>query len=320
MRKRKPKNALKDAIEDADAALRTLSRRFPEGFAQVVLRKGERIESAEWLETQVAARPLRLDRVLYVRLVGGRQRLLHGEWTERLNRRERRRFGEYHLTAATAERIDTEVASKFGLRKKMLRPLETVVVVLRGRKKKWPEHGVYRTSDKRAKFCGVQFRIEPVYQRTVAELEAKGSVFWLAFVPLAIDVDEEKLRGIIERLRQQCESDDFDELTTTMLSMAKLKKDAPTFQDVIRSASSKEVHMNPWVRDALEQGLAKGMGPITYLFERQLGRAITASERRRLELRLEKDGPVKLGAVVLDLNREQLAAWLAPRKSSKRIA
>ncbi len=142
----------------------------------------------------------------------------------------------------------------------------------------------------------------------------------MAFVPLAIDVDEEKLRGIIERLRPQLDPEDFAELTATMMSMAKLKKDAPTLVDVIRSASSEEVPMHPFLRDGIAQGLEKGLAPLTYLFERRLGRVITANEPRRLEVRLEKDGPAKLGAVVLDLNPEQLAAWLAPRKSSKRTS
>lgn len=312
-----------EALETADEALRSLSRRYPDGLAQLVLRRNERIEHVEWSETQISARELRMDRVLCVRLAGGRERLVHGEWTDRLNEEVKRRVGEYHLTVAMAARIDTDVAAKLELRGPGMRLVESVLVVLRGRKKRWPTHGIYRTSPSGAKFCGVQFRIEPVYQRTVAELESRRGVFWLAFVPLAIDVDENKLRRVIERLRAELDAEEFDEMMVTMLAMARLKKDAPGLTDVIKSAS-REVSMNPLIRFGLvegrAEGRAEGLALAVRLFERRLGRPMTDSEKHRLEKRMSKDGPDKLGDVVLDLSRDELAAWLAPRKASKRTA
>lgn len=142
-----------ELVNDADAALRSLSRRFPEGLAELALRPGERIESAEWLETQVAVRQLRMDRVLRVRLVGGQQRLVHGEWTDRLNHQVQCRMGEYHLSVAVAERIDAQVAGKWGTGRGRRR-LESIVVVLRGRKKPWPEKGTYRTTPNDTRFGG----------------------------------------------------------------------------------------------------------------------------------------------------------------------
>jgi len=82
--------------------------------------------------------------------------------------------------------------------------------------------------------------------------------------------------------------------------------------------------MHPFLREGIEQGLAKGLTKglalLSYQFERRLGRPITERERRRLAARMDKDGPDKLGAVVLDLSREQLETWLALRKSTKRTA
>lgn len=63
-------------------------------------------------------------------------------------------------------------------------------------------------------------------------------------------------------------------------------------------------------REALQQGLK----PFMYVFERRLGRPLCEREQKRIALRLETDGPKKLGSVVLDLSPEELAAWLAPRR------
>lgn len=322
-----------ELVEDADTALRSLSRRFPEALAELVLRPDEEIESVEWLETQVAVRQLRMDRVLRVRLIGGEQRLVHGEWTDRLNRRVERRVGEYHLSVAVAERIDTESAGNFGEHPRDPRPIESIVVVLRGRKKRWPNVGTYRTTPSDTHFGGAWFHIEPVYQRTVAELEARRSVFWLAFVPVAVDVDEEKLTRILVRLRNELAREDFDELVATMLAVCGLKKDSHRFISVIRSCASKEVRMHPFIRWGIEQGVEQGitqgitqgiaqertrsLSLLQRIFERRLGRTLTDKERQRIHKRIDKDGPDAIGDIIVDLSSEQLAVWLAPR--SKRV-
>jgi len=48
------------------------------------------------------------------------------------------------------------------------------------------------------------------------------------------------------------------------------------------------------------------------LFERRVGRPLSARERHRIGTRLNKLGATVLGNVVCDLSREQLVAWLAP--------
>jgi hypothetical protein len=65
-------------------------------------------------------------------------------------------------------------------------PIESMVVVLTGRRRPWPEDGKHRTGwPERRKWSGFHYRIDAVYQRTVAKLRARGSVLWLVFVPLA---------------------------------------------------------------------------------------------------------------------------------------
>jgi hypothetical protein len=328
-------------VEDADGALRSLSRRFPEALAQAVLRSDERLAGAEWLETQVAMRQLRMDRLLHVRVVGGPSRLLHGEWTDRLTREVQRRMGEYHLSVAVGERMDAKAAEKVEPGGRKQRRLESMVVVLRGRKKPWPKIGTYRTTPHDTRFGGAWFYIEAVYQRTVAELEAKGSPFWLAFVPLARDVNEEKLRHVIESLRKRVVDDDFDELVAAMLSMAKLKKDSIRLMGVIRSAAAKEKPMHPFMRDGLEQGMEQGLkkglqkgrqeglqqglqeglqralAPLVRVFEWRLGRPLTDGERVRIAKRMNNDNSALIGDAVVNLSREELTKWIAPRKSVK---
>lgn len=313
-----------DAIADADLSLRSLSRMFAEALARIVARPDEQIRTLAWGETQLTARQRRLDRSLHIEIGRNHCRLLHIEWTMRLNERVRERTAEYHLLSAIAARRDARRQRKRGLRQRLI-SVDTVVVVLTGRVKPWPRFGTYRTSRKGKPFVGIRFRIEPVYQRTVAELESKGSLFWLAFVPLAKDADEEKLGRTLARVRHEGTEAEFVEIVATMLSMARIKKDRPEFVDVIRSRSVEEAMRHPWYEDGRERGLLEGrlegqingLGPLVYLFERRLGRPLRDIERQRIASRLTTDGPETLGAVVIDLSKNELAAWLKPRKSQK---
>jgi predicted transposase YdaD len=315
-----------------------MSRLFPLALARMVLRPDERIEETVWTETQVTARQRRADRVLIIRLAGSGYLLLHIEWTMRLTASVRERAAEYHFMLAKSARRDLK-RKRGGKETKELIAVESVIVVLTGRKKPWPRFGRYKTSPAGKRFTGVIFRIEAVYQRTISELEAKGSHFWLAFVPLAIDATQEKIIRIIEKLRMEATNEEFVEIIATMLSMAQIKKDWPDLTNVIRSAARKEVTVrHPWYCDGREDGLAEGrhegrekgreegreegrhegLAPLLFQFERRLGRSLTVGERRRIANRLLKDGPEKLGSVVIDLSRKKLALWLEPRRSASK--
>lgn len=311
-----------EAIADADLSLRSISRLFSGALARFVVKPGERIRRCDWSETQLAARQRRLDRALRVEVTRRRCRLLHVEWTMRLNERVREQTAEYHLLSTIAARRDARLERRRGAAFQHV-SVDSVVVVLSGRKKRWPRFGRYQTSRKGKPFTGVKFRIEAVYQRTVKELQDRGSLFWLVFVPLARDADEIALRRTIDKVRTEANEEEFREFVSTMLSMAQLKRDRPEFSDVIRSCAKKEAAVrHPWFVDGKEEGLIQGrlegrLEALAYLFERQLGRSLREAERKRISLRLTNEGPEKLGAVVLDFSPEELAAWLEPRKTKK---
>ncbi len=58
-------------------------------------------------------------------------------------------------------------------------------------------------------------------------------------------------------------------------------------------------------------GRDEGLGPLVHQFERRLGRPLRDEERARLHARLATLGAARLGDVVIDLARDELAAWLA---------
>src|SRR3954464_3384646 len=116
------------AMGDADITLRHIVRKHPEALVQLVDVKG-RIEIVEWLDTQVTALERRLDKVLGLRL-DGELRALHVEF-------------EYALTKQIGRRV-VEYQSLFNLGRPLVAPgepvppIESLVVVLTGRKKPWP--------------------------------------------------------------------------------------------------------------------------------------------------------------------------------------
>lgn len=317
-------------IADADLCLRHISRKFARGLAKLAVRPGERIHHLDWGETQVAARERRFDRSLLVDLASSCRRVLHLEWYMRLTVRAVERTAEYHLLSVMLARQDARRRS--GRKRNRWRHIsvDSMVVVLGGRKKPWPRFGEYRTSRKGKRFSGVRFRIEAVYQQSVEQLTNKGSLFWFVFVPLAYDIDEPKLAQVLQQLRERVGPDEFVELITAMLSMAVLKKDRPELMAMIRSATQVEEKMrNPWLAEAEERGIERGkklgleigekrgLSFMLFLFERRLGRSLRERERTRIAARLAKEGHEKIGAVVLDLSTEALSEWLKPRKAQR---
>jgi hypothetical protein len=308
--------------DDFDQALRHASRQFPSEVARVLLRTRRRIEPMEWAETQVTARQRRLDRALSLR-VDGERTVLHVDWSLRMTGKTPLRVFEYSSLTALALADEAR-----GRPRKKPPPIESVVVVLSGREERWPSRGEYRTSPPGKPFSGVRFRIEAVYQRTVAQLRARGP-FWMIFAPLAADADATKLARVVDELRARISPEAFDELGLAMATLAEADKRKRGFRDVVRSLLPTELVMQSWIFkegrkegkaegrkegkvEGRKQGLAKGLQPLVHLFERRLGRSLTPDERARLAKRLRADGPEKLGDVVLDLSTAELSAWLAP--------
>ena len=316
-----------EAVQDADTSLRRMSRLFLHGLTELLVRPGESILGVDFGETQVARpRQRRLDRVLNVDVSPEHRRVLHIEWAMRLDAVAVEQTADCHMQAAIVARQDARRARKADEPEKRI-TVTSIVVVLTGRKTAWPDVGELRTSDDTHRFTGVEFYIEPVYQRTMAQLKAKGHMFWLSFVPLACDADEPGVRRTIQELRIRANPEEFVEIVATMLSMAQLrKKDWPDLPNVIRSALRKEGTMrHPWFcdgkKEGLQEGLAKGrekgLCMLTVMLERQLGRRLRAAERRHLGQLVANEGLEKLGAAVMDPSPQELEPYVTPPKTAR---
>jgi hypothetical protein len=303
--------------DDVDLILRHVSRQFPEALARALIATRDPIVVGGWIDTQVSGRQRRLDRALEV-AIGGRPGLLHVEWQLKMTAEVPFRVYEYNVLLSLAEADETRPGEE-------PLPIESVVVLLSGRDEPWPAEGEYRTSRPESRFSGVRFRIEPVYQSTIAELMARESPLWLIFAPLAVDADERRLREVIEALRARTSPRELEELGVAMAVLADADKRQRGLRDVITSLLPEEVVMQSWIykqgeqkgiEKGREQGLERGIGPLAHLFERRLARALSSAERGVLVRRLDTLGPERLGDLVVDLSPEALAAWLAAPDAS----
>lgn len=138
-----------------------------------------------------------------------------------------------------------------------LPPIESTLVLLSGREEPWPAEGEFRTSPRDAPFSGVRFRIEPVYQRTVAELEARGSLLWMIFAPLAVDASGEKMGKVIGQLRAQTSRREFEELAVAMTMLADADKRGRCLREQIVAFLPEEVVVESWI---FKQGVERGRG------------------------------------------------------------
>jgi hypothetical protein len=292
---------LADITDDLDLTLRHVSQQFPEMFARALLPPGTSIGEVSWVETQITARQRRMDRSLAV-VANGEKRLEHAEWQLEMEADMPLRIFEYHVLSALALAASTPPGQP-------VPPIESHLVLLSGRAEPWPEEGEYRTSPEGASFSGVKFRTEAVYQRTIAELEAKGSPLWMIFAPLAVDADPEQMKRVLENLRAQTRPREFKELAVALTVTADADKRRRGLRQVILSSLSEEVVMQSWV---FQQGLEKGRQEgLVRRFERRLGRKLADEEHATLTQRLGSLGPDRLDDVVLDLSADALAAWLA---------
>jgi hypothetical protein len=190
--------------------------------------------------------------------------------------------------------------------------IQTTLVLLSGREKPWPAEGTYRTSPDDQPFSGLTFRIEAVYQRTVAELEVRGPL-WTIFAPLAVDADPARMKDVLDRLRATQPSRKFGELAVALTVTAANDKRRRGLDEVIFSMLSKEEAMQSPVyemgaRDgkvnAEERMLVRG-------YARRLGRPLTEAERATLAQRVERLGADRVLDVHYELAADTLAAWLA---------
>jgi hypothetical protein len=296
---------LPDVDEDLDLALRHVTRLFPLGLARALLPPGTAVTSADWTETQITSRQRRLDRVMVVEADGVR-RFEHVEVQTRMRRNVPFRVFEYQTLLALALATQTPRGAP-------VPPVHSTVVLLSGRKKPWPARVEYRLSPPGVPFSGVSFALDAVYQRTVAELSARGSPLWMIFAPLALDADPVRMQQVVERLRAETPAQEFAELAATLTVVATKEGRRRGLREVILGLLRKEDVMRSGVFELGKQdGRLEGeQQAVTRMFEKRLGRPLAEAERAVLRRRLGSLGADRVMDVRDELGPDALAAWLA---------
>ena len=306
---------LPDSGDDLDLTLRHVTRLFPEHLARALLPPGTVITSARWSETQVTSRQRRLDRSLEV-VVDGKRRLEHTEWQLEMLADVAFRIYEYNALASLTLAAETPAGEEAPR-------IQSTVVLMSGREKPWPERGAYRTSPDDEPFSGVTFRINAVYQRTVAELEARGPL-WAVFAPLAVDADPVRMRAVLDRLRAEHDHRRFGELAVALAVMAEkdgrrrglgkatlaMLKEEDVMDSSVYEMGKRRGEREGELGSGGERTRKGELKMLTRLYEQRLQRPLAESERAALAQRLEKLGGDRLLDVPQELSADALAAWL----------
>jgi hypothetical protein len=290
----------------ADITLRHVSRRHAEALARAYVSGGP-VEIVGWDDTQVTAVERRLDKTLLLRRTG-RLHALSIEFVYRYERDLPDRVHEYQGMSRMAFR-DAHPDRRPP-------PTETVVILLTGRRKPWPDEIALRTGWRGRRFSGTRFRVDAIYQRTVAELVARGSPLWLAFTPLARDATPEAMRWVVTTLRAQVpDDDDRWDLLGTLLVLADVDPWGHTLRQEIEAMIQYEertdlMDVSKTLRDAYDRGQRKGIEQMLRgLFMSRLRRSLTADEQHALATQATRD-PEQAQDKALSLEGEALAAWL----------
>ena len=299
---------------DGDITLRHISRRHAEALARPYLSAGP-IEIVRWADSQVTTVERRLDKTLLLRLSGA-LRALEIEFEYRYESDLPDRVHEYQGMSRMALRDEHPGVPP--------PPLETVVILLTGRRRRWPEERALHTGWPGRKFCGTRFRIDAVYQRTVTELVARGSPFWLAFTPLARDAGPEAMRAVVRDIRAQVRDDeDRWDLFAALLVLADVDPWEHDLRREIEAMVSWDeptdlINVSKTLRDAYDRGeragIERGKGEgvqqmLRALFAKRLHRSLTAREQQALSTRATTDLE-QAQEKVFSLEGEALAAWL----------
>jgi hypothetical protein len=301
---------------DADITLRHISRRHAEALVRPYVPDGP-LSVVGWTDTQLTAVERCLDKTLLLRLAG-KLRALQVEF-------------EYRYKLDLPERIhDYQALSRLDFRAKRPRkrppPLASVVILLTGRRRqRWPGEHALRTGWPEHPWSGARFRIDAVYQRTVAELFARGSPFWLAFTPLARDATVEAMRRVVAAIRAEVtEEEDRGDLLAALLVMADVNPWEHTLRQEIKAMIEHEptdmIQVSKTLRDVYERGQREGIEKgvermLRGLFARRLHRALTTRELEALAARAAID-PEQSQEKALALEGEALAAWLLAPEGS----
>ncbi|WP_437331738.1 hypothetical protein [Sorangium sp. So ce394] len=305
---------------DADITLRHLARRRPEDLVRPFVAESRPVEVLGWVDSQVTNIERRLDKALRLR-IGGEPRVLHVEFCFSLRDDVPDRIFEYLGFLFAALRLDAPGEP--------VPPIESVAVVLSGRRRRLPKAGKRRIAWPGRPFSGAHFRIDAVYQRTVSELRARGSVLWLVFAPLARNATAAALREVVAEIHAGAKgAEERAELYTALLVMATINPWGHTLlKELIAMVEDKEeglLRRTPIIgemiieaeRRAEQRGEQRGEEKATVallgrLFARRIGRRPTDEEERSIVERARAIGPGEVEDALLDLEGEALVRWLA---------
>jgi hypothetical protein len=302
---------LPESTEDLDLTLRHVARQFPDYLARALLPPGTPITGARWSDTQVTSRQRRLDRAIEV-FIGDEMHLEHIEMQFEMAADVPFRIYEYNTLLSFALVAETPAG-------KEVPRVRSTLVLLSGREKPWPPRGEYRNSPDGDEFSGVRYKMEAVYQQTVAEIEARGPL-WMVFAPLAVDADPEQMKAVLEKLRSETTPRQFTELAVALTVVADKDKRQRGLRSAIVSLLSEEIVMESWVfsqgrqkgklEGKLEGKIEEQQEMLARFYQKRLGRGLTEDERAVLFGRILTLGVDRLDDVLFDLSPEALAAWL----------
>lgn len=198
----------------------------------------------------------------------------------------------------------------------------------RGQGKRWPTRARFRTSAPGCRFSGQSFRIEAVYQRTVAELWSRPGTFWLVFTPLAIDANRESLRQVIEEIRRREPSEeDRADLYAALLVLAELdpwkhnlrKEVEMLVQELDVESIMKSQTLRKVFEEGMEKGIEKGVEKgrqqileemLRTLLVRHLQRDLTPPEQAALSAKASTLDGQQAAEAMRSLDGDALRTWL----------
>jgi hypothetical protein len=312
-------------VGSADISLRHIARRWASDLARGLVAPGAVIEVVGWLDSQVTALERRVDKAFLVRMDGD-ERALHFEFEVDPGPELPRRVFEYEalLFLALCAGVADPVAQ--------VPPIKSVVVVLRGSKKRSSLQGQHRIGWPEDEFSGARYRVEPVYQRTVAELRARGGLVWLVFTPLARDATAESMKAVIAEIRAKVATpEERADIYAAMAALADLKPWGYSLRQEIREMGQlvddavfrESVILQEAFAEGVEKGLEKGLEKgraegleksvertLRRLFLRRSGREPTTAEQSMIARRAHDTTPEQIADAADALPGEALVAWL----------
>ncbi len=239
--------------DSVDLTLRHVTQQFPADLAHALLPQARSLTECVWRDTQVTARERRMDKTLFV-IADGVARLEHVEWQLRWSRNLLLRMYEYHCLTT----LGLHAVAKKG---ETVPCIRSTVVLLGGRRvRPWPDVLRFRVSPPGEPFSGLRVRVEAVYQRTVAELEARDAPLWMVFAPLAVDATPDAMTRVLDALRARTDPRQFEELAVAMTVLADADVRGRGLRAAITSHLPEEIVMQSWVyKQGVEKGIEEGI-------------------------------------------------------------